>query len=142
MSPSPLGSPDSGQAVSWGVFPRHMGYFLTTQGISLLVGYFPAEPGISLLAAVTRVAPGPGRAVGCGAVFWGVGRCFGVWGGVLGCRGSAQALCFPSQGSKPKLLITCSTVQEVRRCTRLEMPDNLHTFVLKVGAAERVCNHP
>lgn len=55
-----------------------MGYFLTTQGISLLVGYFPAEPGISLLAAVTRVAPGPGRAVGCGAVFWGVGWCFGV----------------------------------------------------------------
>lgn len=60
----------------------------------------------------------------------------------MGCRGSAQALCFPLQGSKPKLLIACSTVQEVRRCTRLEMPDNLHTFVLKVGAAERVGSHP
>ncbi|NXE40093.1 SH2B3 protein, partial [Ptilorrhoa leucosticta] len=41
----------------------------------------------------------------------------------------------PSQGSKPKLLIACSAVQEVRRCTRLEMPDNLHTFVLKVTNA-------
>lgn len=36
------------------------------------------------------------------------------------------------QGSKPKLRAACSAIQEVRRCTRLEMPDNLHTFVLKV----------
>lgn len=69
---------------------------------------------------------------------WGVGQCFGVWGS----WGSAQALLSPSQGSKPKLLIAGSAVQEVRRCTRLEMPDNLHTFVLKVGAAGRVCSHP
>ncbi|NXB53461.1 SH2B3 protein, partial [Leucopsar rothschildi] len=48
----------------------------------------------------------------------------------------------PPKGSKPKLLIACSAVQEVRRCTRLEMPDNLHTFVLKVGPAQRVCSHP
>ncbi|XP_039580694.1 SH2B adapter protein 3 isoform X3 [Passer montanus] len=41
----------------------------------------------------------------------------------------------PPKGSKPKLLVACSTVQEVRRCTRLEMPDNLHTFVLKVTNA-------
>ncbi|NWW27336.1 SH2B3 protein, partial [Falcunculus frontatus] len=41
----------------------------------------------------------------------------------------------PPKGSKPKLLIACSAVQEVRRCTRLEMPDNLHTFVLKVTNA-------
>ncbi|NWW77626.1 SH2B3 protein, partial [Climacteris rufus] len=40
----------------------------------------------------------------------------------------------PPKGSKPKLLIACSAVQEVRRCTRLEMPDNLHTFVLKHSA--------
>ncbi|KAM4763272.1 SH2B adapter protein 3 isoform 3-T3 [Cyanocitta cristata] len=41
----------------------------------------------------------------------------------------------PPKGSKPKLLIACSAVQEMRRCTRLEMPDNLHTFVLKVTNA-------
>ncbi|XP_006894731.1 PREDICTED: SH2B adapter protein 3 [Elephantulus edwardii] len=38
----------------------------------------------------------------------------------------------PPKSSKPKLQTTCSSVQEVRCCTRLEMPDNLHTFVLKV----------
>uniref|UniRef100_A0A8B9G1D4 SH2B adapter protein 3 n=1 Tax=Amazona collaria TaxID=241587 RepID=A0A8B9G1D4_9PSIT len=41
----------------------------------------------------------------------------------------------PPKGSKPKLQAACSAVQEVRRCTRLEMPDNLHTFVLKVTNA-------
>ncbi|NXG68177.1 SH2B3 protein, partial [Baryphthengus martii] len=41
----------------------------------------------------------------------------------------------PPKGSKPKLHAVCSAVQEVRRCTRLEMPDNLHTFVLKVTNA-------
>ncbi|XP_067395638.1 SH2B adapter protein 3 isoform X2 [Emydura macquarii macquarii] len=39
----------------------------------------------------------------------------------------------PPKGSRPKLLTTCSAVQEIRRCTRLEMPDNLNTFVLKVN---------
>ncbi|XP_024051998.1 SH2B adapter protein 3 [Terrapene carolina triunguis] len=39
----------------------------------------------------------------------------------------------PPKCSKPKLLTTCSAVQEIRRCTRLEMPDNLNTFVLKVN---------
>ncbi|NXC25297.1 SH2B3 protein, partial [Campylorhamphus procurvoides] len=48
----------------------------------------------------------------------------------------------PPKGSKPKLLIACSAVQEVRRCTRLEMPDNLHTFVLKVGPTEGLHQHP
>ncbi|KAL2298367.1 hypothetical protein Nmel_015361 [Mimus melanotis] len=86
--------------------------------------YFPAELGISLLATVPRVAPGLGRAVGCGAVFWGDGE-----------LGLSSGSVFPSQGSKPKLLVACSAVQEVRRCTRLEMPDNLHTFVLKVTNA-------
>ncbi|XP_036989350.2 SH2B adapter protein 3 isoform X3 [Artibeus jamaicensis] len=38
----------------------------------------------------------------------------------------------PPKSSKPKLQAACSSVQEVRRCTRLEMPDNLYTFVLKV----------
>nr|XP_051682785.1 SH2B adapter protein 3 isoform X3 [Oryctolagus cuniculus] len=38
----------------------------------------------------------------------------------------------PPKSSKPKLQAACSSIQEVRRCTRLEMPDNLHTFVLKV----------
>ncbi|MED6237166.1 SH2B adapter protein 3 [Ataeniobius toweri] len=35
--------------------------------------------------------------------------------------------------SSPKLTTHCSDIQEVRRCTRLEMPDNLNTFVLKVN---------
>ncbi|XP_048641442.1 SH2B adapter protein 3 [Marmota marmota marmota] len=36
------------------------------------------------------------------------------------------------ESSKPKLQTACSSIQEVRRCTRLEMPDNLYTFVLRV----------
>ncbi|XP_054075673.1 SH2B adapter protein 3 isoform X2 [Rissa tridactyla] len=44
----------------------------------------------------------------------------------------------PPKGSKPKLHAACSAIQEVRRCTRLEMPDNLHTFVLKVANATDV----
>ncbi|XP_075754851.1 SH2B adapter protein 3 [Pelodiscus sinensis] len=39
----------------------------------------------------------------------------------------------PPKCSKPKLLTTCSAVREIRRCTRLEMPDNMNTFVLKVN---------
>ncbi|NXA37293.1 SH2B3 protein, partial [Eudromia elegans] len=42
------------------------------------------------------------------------------------------------QASKAKLRAACSAVREVRRCTRLEMPDNLHTFVLKVHNATDV----
>ncbi|XP_066870851.1 SH2B adapter protein 3 isoform X3 [Kogia breviceps] len=42
-----------------------------------------------------------------------------------------QAQC-DSESSKPKLQAACSSIQEIRRCTRLEMPDNLYTFVLKV----------
>ncbi|KAM6165899.1 SH2B adapter protein 3 [Erethizon dorsatum] len=38
----------------------------------------------------------------------------------------------PPKSSKPKLQAACSSIQEVRQCTRLEMPDNLYTFVLKV----------
>nr|XP_027804913.1 SH2B adapter protein 3 [Marmota flaviventris] len=38
----------------------------------------------------------------------------------------------PPKSSKPKLQTACSSIQEVRRCTRLEMPDNLYTFVLRV----------
>ncbi|KAM6155965.1 SH2B adapter protein 3 [Rhynchocyon petersi] len=38
----------------------------------------------------------------------------------------------PPKSSKPKLQAACSSIQEVRHCTRLEMPDNLYTFVLKV----------
>ncbi|XP_061865671.1 SH2B adapter protein 3 isoform X2 [Colius striatus] len=37
----------------------------------------------------------------------------------------------PPKGSRPKLQAACAAIQEVRSCTRLEMPDNLHTFVLK-----------
>ena len=92
------------------------------------MGYFPAEPGISLLADVAQVAPG--RLDPFPVEQRAVGQCFGV----QGCWDSAQLLRSPPQGSKPKLHAACSAVQEVRRCTRLEMPDNIHTFVLKVGS--------
>ncbi|XP_055405727.1 SH2B adapter protein 3 isoform X4 [Bubalus kerabau] len=38
----------------------------------------------------------------------------------------------PPKSSKSKLQAACSSILEIRRCTRLEMPDNLYTFVLKV----------
>ncbi|XP_009332730.1 PREDICTED: SH2B adapter protein 3 [Pygoscelis adeliae] len=44
----------------------------------------------------------------------------------------------PAKGSKPKLHTACSAVRAEVRCTRLEMPDNLHTFVLKVTNATDV----
>ncbi|KAM8865474.1 SH2B adapter protein 3 isoform 2-T2 [Synchiropus picturatus] len=40
---------------------------------------------------------------------------------------------FCCEASSPKLRTHCSDIQEVRRCNRLEMPDNLNTFVLKVN---------
>ncbi|KAM8885120.1 SH2B adapter protein 3 isoform 2-T5 [Spinachia spinachia] len=39
----------------------------------------------------------------------------------------------PPKASGAKLTTSCSDIQEVRRCNRLEMPDNLNTFVLKVN---------
>ncbi|MBN3314850.1 SH2B3 protein, partial [Atractosteus spatula] len=36
-------------------------------------------------------------------------------------------------GSSPKLRAPCSAITEIRRCNRLEMPDNMNTFVLKVN---------
>nr|XP_056715381.1 SH2B adapter protein 3 [Euleptes europaea] len=44
----------------------------------------------------------------------------------------------PPKCSKPKLQTTCLAIQEIRRCTRLEMPDNIHTFVLKVNTSTDV----
>ncbi|CAL8249217.1 unnamed protein product [Merluccius merluccius] len=35
--------------------------------------------------------------------------------------------------SSPKLSARCADILQVRRCNRLEMPDNLNTFVLKVS---------
>uniref|UniRef100_A0A3Q0R8L0 SH2B adaptor protein 3 n=1 Tax=Amphilophus citrinellus TaxID=61819 RepID=A0A3Q0R8L0_AMPCI len=37
----------------------------------------------------------------------------------------------PPKAHSPKLTTHCSDIQEVRRCNRLEMPDNFNTFVLK-----------
>ncbi|XP_051981941.1 SH2B adapter protein 3-like [Xyrauchen texanus] len=38
----------------------------------------------------------------------------------------------PKDYKTPKLTVHCSDIQEIRRCNRLEMPDNMNTFVLKV----------
>uniref|UniRef100_A0A671QSB8 SH2B adapter protein 3-like n=1 Tax=Sinocyclocheilus anshuiensis TaxID=1608454 RepID=A0A671QSB8_9TELE len=38
----------------------------------------------------------------------------------------------PKDYKTPKLTVPCSDIQEIRRCNRLEMPDNMNTFVLKV----------
>ncbi|KAJ7309819.1 hypothetical protein JRQ81_007889 [Phrynocephalus forsythii] len=45
------------------------------------------------------------------------------------------ALFDPPKSSRPKLQAACSSIQEIRRCSGLEMPDNLHTFVLKVNSS-------
>ncbi|XP_042297258.1 SH2B adapter protein 3 isoform X2 [Sceloporus undulatus] len=41
------------------------------------------------------------------------------------------ALFDPPKSSRPKRQASCLAIQEIRRCTCLEMPDNAHTFVLK-----------
>lgn len=56
----------------------------------------------------------------------------GRGGGVGGERYQLE-LYDPAKASSPKLTTYCSDIREVRRCTRLEMPDNLNTFVLKVN---------
>lgn len=43
------------------------------------------------------------------------------------------------QASGPKLTTLCADIQEVRRCNRLEMPDNVNTFVLKVRSDSSCC---
>ncbi|KAG7489029.1 SH2B adapter protein 3 [Solea senegalensis] len=58
-------------------------------------------------------------------------------GGGGGGRGGGERyqleLYDPPKASSPKLTTQCSDIQEVRRCNRLEMPDNINTFVLKVN---------
>uniref|UniRef100_A0A3Q4HJD3 SH2B adapter protein 3-like n=1 Tax=Neolamprologus brichardi TaxID=32507 RepID=A0A3Q4HJD3_NEOBR len=55
---------------------------------------------------------------------------------IQGGRGAGESyqleLYDPPKASSPKLTTHCSDIQEVRRCNRLEMPDNFNTFVLKV----------
>ncbi|XP_055002589.1 SH2B adapter protein 3 [Sorex araneus] len=53
-------------------------------------------------------------------------------GGPDGAAERVLELFDPPKSSKPRIQAACSSIQEVRRCTRLEMPDNLYTFVLKV----------
>ncbi|XP_018413820.1 PREDICTED: SH2B adapter protein 3 [Nanorana parkeri] len=42
----------------------------------------------------------------------------------------------PPKCSKPKLRVQCSAIHEIRKCSRLEMPDNINTFMLKDSATE------
>ncbi|KAI1901145.1 hypothetical protein AGOR_G00057180, partial [Albula goreensis] len=51
----------------------------------------------------------------------------------LGGDGYQLELFDPPKGSSPKLTARCSDISEIRRCNRLEMPDNINTFVLKVN---------
>ncbi|XP_061118162.1 SH2B adapter protein 3-like [Conger conger] len=52
--------------------------------------------------------------------------------GILG-QGYQLQVYDPPKGFSPKLTARCSDIAEVRRCSRLEMPDNVNTFVLKVN---------
>ncbi|KAJ8386052.1 hypothetical protein AAFF_G00177410 [Aldrovandia affinis] len=51
----------------------------------------------------------------------------------LGRDGYQLELFDPPKGFSPKLTARCSDITEIRRCNRLEMPDNMNTFVLKVN---------
>ncbi|KAE8635281.1 hypothetical protein XENTR_v10002565 [Xenopus tropicalis] len=42
----------------------------------------------------------------------------------------------PPKCPRTKLKVSCCSIQEIRRCSRLEMPDNANTFVLKANATE------
>ncbi|XP_072271966.1 SH2B adapter protein 3 [Pyxicephalus adspersus] len=42
----------------------------------------------------------------------------------------------PPKCSRPKLRVNCSAIHEIRKCSRLEMPDNINTFVLKDNTTE------
>lgn len=110
-------APASKQQPCW-VFPCQVGYFLARR-------VFPCREGYFLAAAMTQGTPSRLDPVPWSSI-----------SGHGGATGTAQPLSSP-QGSKPKLHTACSAVQEVRRCTRLEMPDNLHTFVLKVRPPSR-----
>ncbi|XP_056888934.1 SH2B adapter protein 3 isoform X1 [Takifugu flavidus] len=61
------------------------------------------------------------------------GRGGGGGGGGGGGEKYVLELYDPPKASSPKLTTQCSDIQEVRRCNRLEMPDNINTFVLKVS---------
>ncbi|KAK9391761.1 SH2B adapter protein 3 [Crotalus adamanteus] len=54
------------------------------------------------------------------------------------CQSYALALFDPPKSSRPKLQSPCLAIQETRACTRLEMPDHLHTFVVKVNASTEI----
>ncbi|XP_024909232.1 SH2B adapter protein 3-like isoform X2 [Cynoglossus semilaevis] len=62
----------------------------------------------------------------------------GERGGGGGGRGGGEEryqleLYDPPKAHNPTLTTQCSDIQEVRRCNRLEMPDKINTFVLKVN---------
>ncbi|KAG9335710.1 hypothetical protein JZ751_004224 [Albula glossodonta] len=52
----------------------------------------------------------------------------------MGGEGYQLELFDPPKGFSPKLTARCSEISEIRRCNRLEMPDNRNTFVLKVSS--------
>ncbi|XP_021570342.1 SH2B adapter protein 3 [Carlito syrichta] len=117
---------------------------LMSAGIWARAGVPPAGPGAGGWEAWPSAAPGKGAGASLQArcqlsSTWKPTLPAGLLGqqtisspveAALGTRLECHLLI--SQSSKPKLQAACSSIQEVRRCTRLEMPDNLYTFVLKV----------